>query len=94
MYIHDCVQELSFPCSPLQKLTTTLQCNWEKTSDGDVVTRFQFAAGSQQITASPKEMAGPGWTAAVYGQEAVRVMAYHCIYICGGPIVLDLYIYN
>ena len=43
---------------PLQKLTTTLRLkNWEKTSDGDVMTRFQYADGQHQITASPN-----GWT--------------------------------
>ena len=42
------------------------------------MTRFQYADGKHQITASPKEMAGPGWEAAIYGQQGVRVMAYHC----------------
>ena len=50
--------------------------NWEKTSD--VVTRFRYADGQHQITASPKGMAGPGWEAAICGQHGVRVIAYHC----------------
>ena len=74
-----CLQLLSMQCFPLQKLTKSLQQkNWEKTSDGDVVTRFQYADGQYQITASPKEKSGPGWEAAIYGQQGVRVMAYHC----------------
>ena len=74
---------LAFQYSPPQKLTTTLQCkNWEKTSNGDVVTRFQYAAAHQQITASPKEMAGPGWEATIYGQEAVCGMVCHCLHAC------------
>ena len=61
----------------LQELTTTLQLkNWEKTSD--IVTRFQYADDQHQITASPKEMSRPGWRAAIYGQQGVRVMTYHC----------------
>ena len=80
-------------CFPLQKLTTTLQLkNWEKTSD--VVTRFQYADGRHQITASPKEMPGPGWRAAIYGQQGVRVMAYHrCVKMdkeCLGSMCCDV----
>ncbi len=74
-----CLQLLSMQCFPLQKLTKSLQQkNWEKTSDGDVVTRFQYADGQHQITASPKEKSGPGWEAAIYGEEAVCVIAYCC----------------
>ena len=74
-----CLQLLSIQCFPLQKLTTTLQLkNWEKTSDSDVVTRFQYADGQHQITASPTNISGPGWEAAICGQHGVRVMAYHC----------------
>ena len=74
-----CLQLLSMQCFPLQKLTTTLQLkNWEKTSDGDVMIRFQYADGQHQITASPQEMTGPGWEAAIYGQQGVRDIAYHC----------------
>ena len=66
---------LSMQCFPLQKLTTTLRLkNWEKTSDGDVVTRFQYADGQHQIKASPKGIAGPGWRAAIYGQQAVCIL--------------------
>ena len=57
-------------------MTTSLQCqSWERTDDGGIVTRFQYAEGHHQITASPKEMAGPGWKAAIYGREMVCV--YH-----------------
>ena len=73
-----CLQLLSMQYFPLQKLTTTLQPNWEKTRDGNVITRFQYADGQHQITASPKEMAGPGWRAAIYGQQAVCM--FHCLY--------------
>ena len=65
---------------PPQKLTTTLQPNWEKTSDGNIVTRFQYADGQHQITASPQEMAGPGWTAAIYGEQAVCML--HFLPLC------------
>lgn len=47
------------------------------TSGGEVVTQFQYAAGHQQITATPREMSGPGWQAAIHGQEAVCIMAYY-----------------
>ena len=73
-----CIHACSY-CFPLQKLTTTLQLkNWEKTSDGDVMIRFQYADGQHQITASPKKTSRPGWRGAIYGQQGVRVMAYHC----------------
>ena len=74
LYMHAVL--LSMQYFPLQKLTTTLQMkNWKKTSD---MTRFQYADGQHQITASPKEMSGTGWEAAIYGQQGVRVMAYYC----------------
>ena len=73
-----CLQLLSMQYFPLQKLTTTLRLkNWEKTSDGDVMTRFQYADGQHQITASPQEMAGPEWRAAIYGQQVV--CTFHCL---------------
>ena len=42
-------------------------------SGSDVVTRFQYAAGHQQITASPQELARPGWQAIIHGQQAVSI---------------------
>ena len=38
---------------------------------------FQYADGQHQITASPKGMSGPGWRAAIYGQQAVCML--HCL---------------
>ena len=64
--------------SPLQKLTSTLR-EW-KISSYDPVTRFQYAAGhnQQQITASLERSSGPGWEAAIHGQQAVSLVTNHC----------------
>lgn len=52
------------------------------TSGSEVVSRFQYAGGHQQITANPREMAGPGWQGAIHGQQAVSIVAYYCMQHC------------
>ena len=60
---------------PPQKLTSVLQQRrWEKTSHEDAVTRFQYAAYQQQITANLERSSGPGWEASIDGQQAVSLI--------------------
>ena len=63
---------------PPQKLKDILKKkNWEMTSSDDAVTRFMYATDQHQITASPDQISGPGWEAAIDGQQAVSVVVVH-----------------
>lgn len=60
---------------PPQELTRRLQHKkWEKTSNKDSVTQFEYA--QQQITARPRRVTGPGWEAAIDGHHAVGLQTY------------------
>ena len=68
--------EMTFTCTCifvlllcLQYLTNTLeQKGWENNSKENVA-RFSFV--SSQVTATPHELHGPGWKAAIEGHQAV-----------------------
>ena len=54
----------------LQYLTNILeQKGWENNSKGDVVAKFSFVGN--EIMATPHELSGPGWKAAIHGHQAV-----------------------
>ena len=48
-----------------------LQDEWEPTSSGGVVTRFEFAPDRKPIAASPDKETGPGWIATREGLSTV-----------------------
>ena len=59
------------PCTiNFQYLTKNLEeKGWENSSKEDVIASFSFTAN--QITATPHELSGPGWKAAIHGHQAV-----------------------
>lgn len=49
-------------------------------TNNDALTRFQYAADQHKITANPEHMSGPGWEAAIDGQQEVSLVAKQVVY--------------